>query len=156
MGQVERHSGGGGFEQRIELKLLEIQYRDLLDCCQDEEEWRKGHPLLCSITPERRLEIVHDLLDRMRKALCIKTIYLDPNFQDQIRNRSEAGHQQLIAFQLLARPDRERMLARQPHGLPLHRSVGTGLNRNQECEPELLLRRRQAQSRVVISRHCNR
>ena len=47
-----------------------------------------GHPLLGSITPERRFEIVHELLDRMRKALCIKTIYLDPNFQEQIRNRS--------------------------------------------------------------------
>ena len=71
-----------------QLKLLEIRYRDLLDCCQDEEEWRKGHPLLGSITPERRFKIVHALLDRMRKSLCIKTIYLDPNFQEQIRNRS--------------------------------------------------------------------
>ena len=71
-----------------QLKLLEIRYHDLLDCCQDEEEWRKGHPLLGSITPERRFEIVHELLDRMSKALCIKTIYLDPNFQEQIRNRS--------------------------------------------------------------------
>ena len=44
----------------------------------------------------------------------------------------KAGHQQLIAFQFLARPGCERMLARQPQGLPLHRSVGTGLNRNQE------------------------
>ena len=71
-----------------QLKLLEIRYRDLLDCCQDEEEWRKGHPLLGTIRPEQRFEIVHELLDRMRKALCIKTIYLDPNFQERIRNRS--------------------------------------------------------------------
>ena len=71
-----------------QLKLLEIRYRDILDCCQDEEEWRKGHPLLGSITPKQRFDIVHELLDRMRKALCIKTIYLDPNFQEQIRNRS--------------------------------------------------------------------
>ena len=71
-----------------QLKLLEIRYRDLMDCCEDEEEWRKRHPLLGSITPEQRLEIVTELLDRMRKSLCIKTIYLDPNFQEQIRNRS--------------------------------------------------------------------
>ena len=71
-----------------QLDLLSIRYRDLSDCCQDEEEWRKGHPLLGSIAPEQRFKIVHDLLDRMRKALCIKTIYLDPNFQEQIRNRS--------------------------------------------------------------------
>ena len=71
-----------------QLELLEIGYRDLEDCCRDEEEWLKRHPLLGSVTPERRLEIVTELLDRMRKALCIKTIYLDPNFQEQIRNRS--------------------------------------------------------------------
>ena len=71
-----------------QLKLLEIRYRDLEHCCKDEHEWRKGHPLLASITPEQRKEIVTELLDRMRKALCIKTIYLDPNFQEQIRNRS--------------------------------------------------------------------
>ena len=71
-----------------QLELLEIGYRDLMDCCRDEEEWRKRHPLLGSITPEQRESIVAELLDRMRKALCIKTIYLDPNFQEQVRNRS--------------------------------------------------------------------
>lgn len=71
-----------------QVKLLAIDYQGLMDCCQDESEWKKGHPLLGSATPEQRYEIVHDLLDRMRKALCIKTIYLDPNFQEQIRNRS--------------------------------------------------------------------
>ena len=71
-----------------QLKLLEIGYRGLMDCCEDEEEWRGVHPLLGSIAPERRFEIVRELLERMRRALCIKTIYLDPNFQEQIRNRS--------------------------------------------------------------------
>ena len=71
-----------------QLRLLEIRYLDLMDCCRDEEEWRKGHPSLRSISSEQRLKIVTDLLDRMRRALCIKTIYLDPNFQEQIRNRS--------------------------------------------------------------------
>ncbi len=71
-----------------QLKLLEIGYRDLMDCCEDEDEWRGRHPLLGSIAPERRFDIVRDLLERMRRALCIKTIYLDPNFQEQMRNRS--------------------------------------------------------------------
>ena len=71
-----------------QLELFEIQYRDLLDCCQDEEIWCEKHLLLGSITPEQRRTIVHELLDRMRKALCIKTIYLDPNFQERLRNRS--------------------------------------------------------------------
>ena len=71
-----------------QLELLDIGYRGLMDCCEDEEEWRARHPLLGSIEPTRRFELVRDLLERMRRALCIKTIYLDPNFQEQIRNRS--------------------------------------------------------------------
>ena len=71
-----------------QLDLLEIQYRDLSECCEDEEEWRSGHPLLGSIPPERREELVRALLDRMRNTLCIKSVYLDPNFQEQVRNRS--------------------------------------------------------------------
>ena len=71
-----------------QLRLLRIQYRDLMDCCRDEEEWQKRHPLLGSIPPERRFDLVNDLLERMRRGLCIKTIYLDPNFQERIRNRS--------------------------------------------------------------------
>ena len=71
-----------------QLNLLEIQYQGLEDCCQDEEEWQKGHPLLGSISSDTRCEIVHELLDRMRKALCIKTIYLDEYVQERIRNQS--------------------------------------------------------------------
>ena len=71
-----------------QLGLLDIGYRGLMDCCEDEEEWRARHPLLGSIEPACRFELVRDLLERMRRALCIKTIYLDPNFQEQIRNRS--------------------------------------------------------------------
>ncbi len=71
-----------------QLGLLGIEYRELQACCADEEEWLGGHPLLGSITPEQRIRLVRDLLERMRKALCIKTIYLDPEFQERMRNRS--------------------------------------------------------------------
>lgn len=71
-----------------QVRLLVVDYQGLEECCRDEAEWRKAHPLLAEATPEQRHKIVHDLLDRMRKALCIKTIYLDPNFQEQLRNRS--------------------------------------------------------------------
>lgn len=71
-----------------QLQLLEIGYAKLMDCCEDEAEWRECHPLLASITPQRRFDLVHELLERMRRGLCIKTIYLDPNFQERIRNRS--------------------------------------------------------------------
>ncbi|MXW11080.1 MAG: DEAD/DEAH box helicase [Gammaproteobacteria bacterium] len=71
-----------------QLGLLEIGYRGLNECCEDEEEWRARHPLLGSIPPQVRFDLVRELLERMRRALCIKTIYLDPNHQERIRNRS--------------------------------------------------------------------
>lgn len=70
------------------LNLLKIAYRDLLACCKDEEEWRNRHPLLASIEPERRRELVRELLEHMRRGLCIKTIYLNHDFQEKIRTRS--------------------------------------------------------------------
>ena len=71
-----------------QLKLLKIGYHGLMECCRDEEEWRERHPLLGSIPPDRRFDLCEDLLERMRRALCIKTIYLDPAFQERVRNRS--------------------------------------------------------------------
>ena len=71
-----------------QIGLLEIRCRGLADCCRDEEEWRKAHPLLGRLDPEERFETARDLLDLMRRALCVKTLYLDPNFQEQLRNRS--------------------------------------------------------------------
>lgn len=71
-----------------QLELLTISYSGLHECCEDEDEWGQLHPLLASISPKTRYTIACDLLDRMRRELCVKTIYLDPNFQEQLRNRS--------------------------------------------------------------------
>ena len=71
-----------------QLGLLEIRYRGLDDCCQDHEEWGNAHTLLASIEPDVRYDIACKLLDRMRKELCVKTIYLDPSRQQLLRNRS--------------------------------------------------------------------
>ena len=68
--------------------MLQIGYQGLEDCCRDEEEWESRHPLLSSAKPELRLKLVRELLERMRRGLCIKTIYLDPNAQERIRNQS--------------------------------------------------------------------
>ncbi|MXX05505.1 MAG: DEAD/DEAH box helicase [Gammaproteobacteria bacterium] len=71
-----------------QLELLQIGYQGIEDCCRDEEEWDKCHPLLRSAPPELRKDLAKDLLERMRRGLCIKTIYLDPNTQERIRNQS--------------------------------------------------------------------
>src|SRR5690606_40514076 len=39
-----------------QLQLLEIGYRGLVECCQDEAEWEEAHPLLRSLSPERSEE----------------------------------------------------------------------------------------------------
>lgn len=71
-----------------QLQLLEIGYRDLDACCGDQVEWGQKHPLLASASPECRRKVVTGLLERMRRALCIKTIYLDSSFQERVRNQS--------------------------------------------------------------------
>ena len=70
-----------------QLGLLAIGYAELEDCCGNEEEWRPVAGF-GSLVFEERLAIVRDLLERMRTALCIKTIYLDRDFQERMRNRS--------------------------------------------------------------------
>ena len=71
-----------------QLRLLCIRYQALEECCSDDAEWAKSQPLLGSLSPQTRFELASDLLERMRRALCIRTIYLDPHFQEQLRNRS--------------------------------------------------------------------
>ena len=71
-----------------QLRLLRISYKGLEECCLDEEEWRAGHPLLGSLSPEGRFRLACDILSAMRKGLCIKSVYLNPMYLEQVRNRS--------------------------------------------------------------------
>ncbi len=71
-----------------QLGLLEIRYRDLMECCQDEDEWQALHPLIGSIKPKSRHEIAREILDLMRKSLCIKTIFLDSERLERVGNAS--------------------------------------------------------------------
>jgi superfamily II DNA/RNA helicase len=73
-----------------QLHLLKITYESLDECCRDDEAWQDCLPLLAAATPEQRERFAHELLDLMRRNLCIKTIYLDAYHQEQIRNRSFA------------------------------------------------------------------
>ncbi|ABK44516.1 DEAD/DEAH box helicase domain protein [Magnetococcus marinus MC-1] len=71
-----------------QLRLLKIHYQSLQECAQDQDEWSQCHPLLANATPELRESLAQELLDTMRRGLAIKTIYLDPNYLEQVRNRS--------------------------------------------------------------------
>ncbi len=71
-----------------QLGYLAIGYASLNECAADQEEWSTRHPLLAAAPPNVREELLCDLLDRMRRGLCIKTIYLDGDHMEQVRNRS--------------------------------------------------------------------
>jgi superfamily II DNA/RNA helicase/very-short-patch-repair endonuclease len=71
-----------------QLGYLKIDYTSLAECAADQEEWTKRHPLLARASSETRQTLLRDLLDRMRRGLAIKTIYLDGNHLEQVRNRS--------------------------------------------------------------------
>lgn len=73
-----------------QLKLIKITYTGLLDACRDESEW-KNSLWFGSLDPEQRYAIATELLDIMRKSLCIQAIYLDPAFQEQLRNRQHGN-----------------------------------------------------------------
>jgi superfamily II DNA/RNA helicase/very-short-patch-repair endonuclease len=97
-----------------QLGYLLISYASLAECAADQELWSKRHPLLAAAPPDMRESLLRDLLDRMRRGLCIKTIYLDGDHLEQVRNRSFAelkepwglaeDERPVIAAAMIARP----------------------------------------------------
>ena len=73
-----------------QLQLLEITYPFLKECCEDEEEWVNAHWVLGIMEPEQREKLISHLLERMRRRLCIRTQYLDPEWQKNLEGRSYA------------------------------------------------------------------
>lgn len=71
-----------------QLELISLEIRSLKECCQDETLWQGTHAILENLPSEQRLEFAKKVLERMRRELCIKSVLLDPIYQDQIRSRS--------------------------------------------------------------------
>lgn len=71
-----------------QVGLLKIEYPDLPFVCADESVWQGRHSSLMSATPEQRLKVCRELLERMRKRLAIAVRYLEPSEQEAIRNSS--------------------------------------------------------------------
>jgi very-short-patch-repair endonuclease len=74
--------------------LLEIVYPVLDEVCESEDVWENGHPALVGASPDTRKKIAKVLLDHMRRELAIKVDYLDPQYQERIK---QASSQRLIA-----------------------------------------------------------
>lgn len=68
--------------------LLEIRYLSLKEVCADPAVWRDCHPALKNASAETRQEVAKVLLDYMRRELAIKVDYLDPTYQENLRQQS--------------------------------------------------------------------
>ncbi|NTU52311.1 MAG: DEAD/DEAH box helicase [Chlorobiaceae bacterium] len=68
-----------------QLGLVRIDYQELEAICNESSLWADAPPLLSGATPEAKLGIAHRFLDVMRKELCIKGHYLDPDQQEQFK-----------------------------------------------------------------------
>ena len=68
--------------------LLEIDYISLDEVCAADDLWEQTHPALASASPETRLQVCKVLLDYMRRELAIKVDYLDPVYQDSLKQQS--------------------------------------------------------------------
>ena len=71
-----------------QLGLLEIGYQSLAEVCAEQSLWDEAPPLLAQAPAEVREQIARHLLDLMRRELCIKARYLDPDQQEQVKQSS--------------------------------------------------------------------
>lgn len=54
-----------------QLRLLEIDYAELVNCSEDQADWQRRHPLLARASSEERFLILHRLLEELRERLAI-------------------------------------------------------------------------------------
>ena len=54
-----------------QLRLLEIDYAELVNCAEDQADWQQRHPLLAQASSEERFLILHRLLEELRERLAI-------------------------------------------------------------------------------------
>ncbi|OPX34905.1 MAG: helicase, partial [Desulfobacteraceae bacterium 4484_190.1] len=72
-----------------QLGLIGIDYEGLEELCNDQSEWDElPFEKLSQVSPQVRMRALRFLLDSMRRGLCIKSRYLDPIYQEQIKNQS--------------------------------------------------------------------
>ena len=72
-----------------QLGLLDIDYEGLQELCEDQAQWEGlALPELAQVHPSTRERLLRLVLDTMRRGLCIKSRFLDPIFQEQLKNQS--------------------------------------------------------------------
>jgi ATP-dependent helicase YprA (DUF1998 family) len=100
--------------------LLQIDYASLTELCETQEEWIKTpegkaiHPALTSASPQVRRQIAKTLLDYLRRELAIRVDYLNPVYQESLRQMSSQrlrdpwaiDEHEVMAFSRIAYPRR--------------------------------------------------
>ncbi len=71
-----------------QLGLLQIGYQSLAEVCAEQSLWDEAPPLLAQAPAQVREQVARNLLDLMRRELCIKARYLDPEHQEQVKQSS--------------------------------------------------------------------
>ena len=67
--------------------LLEIRYDGLDELAGNAANWENAHAALATADPQTRLEVLHTLLDQLRRELAINVSYLDPQKQESMLQR---------------------------------------------------------------------
>ena len=108
-----------------QLGLLRIEYLGLDDGCADDSLWAETDARLAVASPDVRLKIARELLEVLRRALCIKTVYLDDARQESIRLASANVLKEPWGFsedEQRLEPGLFMVLAPRPSGRPLERA----------------------------------
>ncbi len=71
-----------------QVGLLHISYDDLPELCAADKYWADLHPVLAQASPSDRQFVCRALLNHLRRGLAIKVQYLEPEYQERIRQRS--------------------------------------------------------------------
>ncbi len=78
--------------------LLEIHYTSLDEVCAAEDLWKDKHSALANASPVVREKVCRVLLDYMRRELAIKVDYLNPAYQESLKQLSNQRLQAPWAF----------------------------------------------------------
>jgi len=71
-----------------QLRLLEVDYAELVNCAEDQADWGQRHPLLAQASSEERFLICHRLLEELRQRLAIDC---DALVQEEFERRKKAA-----------------------------------------------------------------
>jgi superfamily II DNA/RNA helicase len=65
--------------------LLQIEYQDLAELCEQDDRWKNSHSILSKATPQQRTIAAKALLDHLRRELALDAALLQHNRLEQLK-----------------------------------------------------------------------